>query len=146
GDVKKTFTIDNTKPTSANLAVTPNPAKRNDQLTITFTASETLKSVSVALAGGTATQASATGNAYTFTYNVTGNEPAGTPVTVTVTMTDLAGNVGTATASIGFIFTGPAAPLFASTVPASPGKSIAPAIVGTSAVGTVVRLFINSTC
>src|SRR5712691_5467244 len=139
GDATKTFTIDNTKPTVTGITALPNPAKKNDVVAIHFTASEALSSVTVTVGGAAATQTAKTGNVYTFSYTVKGNEPAGTPVAIVITVKDLAGNTGTGNSSVGFLFTA-AVPVFTGSNPSSPSNStnIAPMLFGTAEANSTV--------
>ena len=144
GDAKRSFAFDNTPPT-ATVSVTPDPARKGAQLAIQFTASEPVTGVTATVGGASATLSANNGNDYTFSYAVTGDEPAGT-AQVSVAMTDRAGNAGSATGSVTFIFAVPAAPVLSSTTPASPARSTSIAVVGTAPAQTTVALFTDSTC
>jgi parallel beta-helix repeat protein len=148
GDATKTFTIDNTKPTVTGITALPNPAKKNDVVAIHFTASEALSLATVTVGSAAATQTAKTGNAYTFSYTVTGNEPAGTPVAIVITVKDLAGNTGTGNSSVGFLFSA-AVPVFTGSNPISPSNSTntTPMLFGTAGANNTVSIYAdNSNC
>lgn len=93
---------DTTPPSFTNISATPNPAKYNDSVTITFTASEPLVSnPSVTVSGRAASFVSQNGLNYTYSYTVIAQSPeVNGSNTISITGTDLAGNTGTATSSL----------------------------------------------
>ena len=108
----QTFTItvvDNRPPTFASILATPTLARAGVTVTITFSVSEALQSnPTVVVAGNQATFRSLAGLTYTYTYTVQGTEPMGAAF-ITITGTDLAGNVGLGGSSITLDFTPPVA-------------------------------------
>ena len=101
-------TFDFTPPTFTVTNVSPDPAKAGVTVTITFTASEELsENPEVTVGANPATFVSQTGLNYTYSYVVQGTEPEGRN-TITITGTDIAGNVGAdSSAGVTFDFTPP---------------------------------------
>lgn len=102
-----TFTItvmggDTTPPSFLNITATPNPAKYNDNVTISFTASEPLSSnPTVTVSGRSATFVSLTGLDYIYSYTVIAQSPEiNGSNTISVSGTDLSGNSGTSTSTL----------------------------------------------
>ncbi len=90
-------------------------AKSGDQITVTFTASETVSSPSATIAGQTATVANTSGNTYTAKYTMTGSDTEGA-IAFSISFSDAAGNSGTAVAAT----TDASAVTFDRTAPATP--------------------------
>lgn len=83
---------DTTPPTFGSVAVSPDPAKSGDTLTITFTASEPLTAnPTVTVDGNAATFDSAVGLDYTYSYVVAGTEAEGAAA-IAIAGDDAAGN------------------------------------------------------
>lgn len=93
---------DTTPPSFTNISATPDPAKYNDTVTITFTASEQLQSnPTVTVSGRPATFVSQNGLNYTYSYTVIAQSPEVNGAnTISITGTDLAGNSGTSTGTL----------------------------------------------
>ncbi|MCX6799719.1 MAG: Ig-like domain-containing protein, partial [Candidatus Falkowbacteria bacterium] len=86
---------DNTLPIVSSILSNTDPAKSGDTLTITFNVNEALAAhPTVTVAGNAATYSADNGTTYTYTYLVAGTEGTGEK-TITVSATDVAGNVGT---------------------------------------------------
>jgi hypothetical protein len=101
---------DTTPPQFSSVNITPSTLGKNpgyNTATIKFTASETLQANPTVKVGPySAGFSNKSGNNYTYTYVATGNEsPENTPIGVTISGTDLAGNVGqTTSGSVMFDF------------------------------------------
>ncbi|MFN7135346.1 MAG: hypothetical protein ACK4N5_24945, partial [Myxococcales bacterium] len=98
-------TPDTTAPEITNLKVTPERAGRGSKVTATLTVSEELKRLVVSIAGRTA-ECAASGNDHTCSFTLAGDESEGAQI-VEVRATDLAGNLGTATAKLTLDYTAP---------------------------------------
>lgn len=146
GGAPRAFGVANAPAPAGAITATPSPAKKDTVVTITFTTTQELQGAAVTVAGNAATFASKSGLTQTFTYTVKGTEPEGANV-VSVTTTNLAGVTDTKTGSVTFIFTPPGAPTLTASAPASPGNSLTPKILGTTAAGTVtVALYTAAGC
>lgn len=97
---------DTTPPSFTNITATPDPAKYNDTVTITFTASESLASNPVVtVSGRSATFVSQNGLNYTYSYTVIAQSPeVNGSNTISITGTDIAGNIGTSTSTLTIVF------------------------------------------
>ena len=92
------------------------------------------------LASGTAAALASPGIAVPVSDNTTS--------TLAATATDDAGNVSNCSGSLTYVedSAAPAAPVLASTIPASPSRSVVPSILGTAEGGATVLLYANGTC
>ncbi len=96
------YTVDRIAPTLSLITISSNnsntsKAKVGDIISLSLTASETIQTPSVTIAGQSATVVGS-GGTYTATYTVTSTTNEGS-ATISVTFSDLAGNNGTATAT-----------------------------------------------
>lgn len=92
-------TLDRTAPTLSPVALasnnaTPSVAKSGDVVTLTFTASETIGTPTVSLAGHTVTASLSSGTTWSATHTLTGSDTEGT-VAFTIGFADTTGNNGT---------------------------------------------------
>jgi hypothetical protein len=118
------WTVDTVLPVISTLSATPLYAMAGSTVTITFLASKPLSgSPSVTVAGLPASEPSLGAGTYTSMYTVTGNEPQGS-ATVAVSVTDLAGNVGTASTGITLDFTPPTIAVSVSPPQAKQGTTV----------------------
>lgn len=93
-----TYTIDKTVPALNPVSIASSNtntarARTGDIVTLTFTASETINTPSVTLAGHTATVSNTGGDQWSATYTMTGADAAG-PVSFSIAFSDLPGNNG----------------------------------------------------
>lgn len=100
------WSIDVAPPIVTNLTVTPGRATAGNTVTVAFDVSEAVPVTSVTVGGAQAGFQSESAGHYVFEYAVTGGEAEGT-ASVAVTVSDAAGNVGTAFGSVVFDFTPP---------------------------------------
>ncbi len=92
--------VDNTKPSFTDLKVTPATAHFADLISITFTSSEALHTLTATVGGFAATLANVNGLDYTLTYRVSGRETPGPEVPIHLDATDPAGNEATADTTV----------------------------------------------
>ncbi len=91
----ETYTVDTQAPAFSALSATPAIGKAGTVVTVSFTSGETLGADPVVtVAGGTASQASKSGNDYVYRYTLLGTETQGTR-DISVTLQDPAGNTTT---------------------------------------------------
>ncbi len=96
---QKNIVIDTQVPTLGAVTIASNNstsslAKIGNAITLSFTASETITTPTVTIAGGAATVVNVSGNAWTATYTMTGSEASGT-VAFNISFSDIAVNNGT---------------------------------------------------
>ncbi|SJZ63166.1 FG-GAP-like repeat-containing protein [Sediminibacterium ginsengisoli] len=142
-----TVLFDKTAPTlSAVIIASSNAAagraKAGDMITLSFTASETIQSPAVTIAGHTVTATNTSGNNWTATYTMVTGDAAGT-VTFNIGFSDLTGNAGTALTAT----TNSSSVLFDKTAPAMNTVTIASshADISKAVIGSIVTLQFTAT-
>ncbi len=97
---------DATPPAFLSVSISPDPARLNDSVTITFTASEELSAnPTVTVSGRNATFVSKVGLNYTYSYTVSARSPEVNGANpVSISGTDLSGNQGSASSTLTITF------------------------------------------
>jgi len=115
--------VDKTAPAFTSIAASPSLAKQGTNVTITFTASETLSAnPTVTVNTHDAVYVSNSGNTYTYSYTVQASDADG-DATIAISGTDPAGNLGSASSSTA-LDVDKTAPTFTSIAATPPSASV----------------------
>jgi hypothetical protein len=121
-------------------------ATKGNQVTVSFTVNKALGATPVVMIGGQPmSQSSVSDMTYTFTRTLTGTETESVTSPITISVTDLDGNVTTGQTSFDIDFTSPAAPTVTGPTAAVSVTGSTYTITGTAAAGSLVRVYEGTT-